>query len=118
MSYCLITFLAPSNWTILPCQYLFLGERSRPPDASGQALSLDEVHHQVTVACFLKEVGDADQVGMVKVGQDSRFLLELLARLGRGMGVQSWLGGHLFEGEGDVKMRVLGVVDGSYPPLT
>jgi hypothetical protein len=100
-----------------PLQHL--GLRERPPGGNqvGQTLPLHEVHHQVGIAALFKVVGHPDQVEVVQAGQDLGLLVELVAELGQGVGVNAGLGDHLLEGDGDVEAQVPGPVDGAHPAL-
>jgi hypothetical protein len=97
-----------------PLQHLILRQRPSGGDEVRQTLPLDQVHHQIGVAAFLKEVGHPHQVGVVQAGQGERFLAELPAQVGQGLGVQTGLGDHLLDGDGDLQPGVPGPVDGAH----
>jgi hypothetical protein len=100
-----------------PVQHLGLRQGPVGGDQVGQAVPLHELHHQVGVAAFLKEVADAHQVGMAQLGQDGGLLMELAAEGIQHLGGQPGLGGHLFDGYGDVEAIVPGPVDGAHSTL-
>ncbi len=100
-----------------PGQHLGFRQCSLSLDEFIQALPLDELHHQVGIALFLKEVGNADQVRVVQPGQYYRLLLELIPQLGQQARIQAGLGDHLLERHGDIQAGVPGTVNGSHPSL-
>jgi hypothetical protein len=112
-----VTVRQSAQQLIGPLQHLFLRQSALPLNAMIQTLTLDEVHHQVSVAAFFKEVGHPHQMRMVQAGQDHSLLLELLAQLGQSLGIQTRLGHHLLQRHHDVKTHIPSTINRPHTPL-
>jgi hypothetical protein len=112
-----VTVRQSAQQLVGPLQHLLLGQSALPLDAMIQTLTLDEVHHQVSVAAFLEEVGHPHQMRMVQASQDHGLLLELLTQLGQSLGIQAGLRDHLLQRHHNVKTHIPSAINRPHTSL-
>ncbi len=100
-----------------PIERVLLRQRPSLLDDVGQALSLDKIHHQVSVPALFKEIGHPNEVGVNEPGQHCGLLAELLPQLIQHLGTQPRLRDHFLERDGHAEAHIPSPIDGAHAAL-